>query len=416
MKKTLAALAVLSAFAGSAIAADVTLYGRVDLGLRYTNVDSDVQGEDDVSEFEMASGNYTGNRFGLKGTEELGNGMKVGFVLENGFDADDGTFDSNGDRMFGREAQVKIMGNFGELGLGRSSILASDAGSYGIGGGFNTFGTGWGDVGSQSLLWGAGFSTRYDNMLTYVTPEFAGFKVYAQYSFGDGSGDENKSTSNRYYGIGATYTNGGLNLLAVVDSVNKKSNPSLDISVGGTSDEYDIDGADVKDTVRAIVGGSYDFGFVKPYLSVAYFKDGKITDMGGVYDRSVTGTIDGVDGVVKADLGDVMSLIYFDGYAVSLGADAPLFGGKIHGMVGYVDADSDRNVGGNNRDVFDFSKIDFTRWMVGVGYDYNLSKRTVLYVDAGYMKDSWEFSNATSEYKDNDPSMFQFALGMAHYF
>lgn len=59
MKKTLAALAVLSAFAGSAIAADVTLYGRVDLGLRYTNVDADVQGEDDVSQFEMASGNYT---------------------------------------------------------------------------------------------------------------------------------------------------------------------------------------------------------------------------------------------------------------------------------------------------------------------------------------------------------------------
>ena len=58
MKKTLAALAVLSAFAGSAIAADVTLYGRVDLGLRYTNVDADIQGEDDVSQFEMASGNY----------------------------------------------------------------------------------------------------------------------------------------------------------------------------------------------------------------------------------------------------------------------------------------------------------------------------------------------------------------------
>ena len=372
--------------------------------------DSDVQGEDDVSEFEMASGNYTGSRFGLKGTEELGNGMKVGFVLENGFDADDGTFDSNGDRMFGREAQVKIMGNFGELGLGRSSILASDAGSYGIGGGFNTFGTGWGDVGSQSLLWGAGFSSRYDNMLTYVTPEFAGFKVYAQYSFGDGSGDENKSNSNRYYGIGATYTNGGLNLLAVVDSVNKKSNPSIDYSAGGSSHEYDFEGADVKDTVRAIVGGSYDFGFVKPYLSVGYFKDGKITDMGGIYDRDVS------IGNASVNVGDAMSYMYFDGFAVALGADAPLFGGKIHGMVGYLDADSDRSVMGSYDDPdLGINKIDFTRWMVGVGYDYNLSKRTVLYVDAGYMKDSWEFKG-DSTLTDNDPSMFQFALGMAHYF
>ena len=407
MKKTLAALAVLSAFAGSAIAADVTLYGRVDLGLRYTNVDADVQGEDDVSQFEMASGNYTGNRFGLKGTEELGNGLKVGFVLENGFNADDGSLGTSGD-IFDREAQVKIMGNFGELGLGRSSIIASDAGSYGIGGGFNTFGTGWGDVGSQSLLWGAGFSSRYDNMLTYVTPEFAGFKVYAQYSFGDGSGDENKSTSNRYYGIGATYTNGGLNLLAVVDSVNKKSNPT--IKVAGESEsiaELVGENVDVKDTVRAVVGGSYDFGVVKPYLAVGYFKDGSISDMGGVYDRD----IDAID----VNLGDVMSYVYFDGFAVALGADAPLFGGKIHGMVGYLDADSDRTVLGSNSDL-GLDKIDFTRWMVGVGYDYNLSKRTVVYVDAGYMKDSWEIKGGADLDFDNDPSMFQAALGMVHYF
>ena len=412
MKKSLAALAVLAAFTSASFAADVTLYGRVDLGLRYTNVDSDVQNENDVSTFEMSSGNYTGSRFGLKGTEDLGNGMKVGFVLENGFDADDGTFDANGDRMFGREAQVKIMGSFGELGLGRSSILASDAGSYGIGGGFNTFGTGWGDVGSQSLLWGAGFSSRYDNMLTYVTPEFAGFKVYAQYSFGDGSGDENKSNSNRYYGIGATYTNGGLNLLAVVDSVNKKSNPKLDVD--GTSTALSTYGdVDVKDTVRAVVGGSYDFGFVKPYLSVGYFKDGKITDMGGIYDRDVSDIF--VDDA-SVNVGDAMSYMYFDGFAVAVGADAPLFGGKIHGMVGYLDADSDRSVMGSYKDTdMGINKIDFTRWMVGVGYDYNLSKRTVLYVDAGYMKDSWEFKG-DSTLTDNDPSMFQFALGMAHYF
>ena len=405
MKKTLAALAVLSAFAGSAIAADVTLYGRVDLGLRYTNVDADIQGEDDVSQFEMASGNYTGNRFGLKGTEELGNGLKVGFVLENGFNADDGSLGTSGD-IFDREAQVKIMGNFGELGLGRSSIIASDAGSYGIGGGFNTFGTGWGDVGSQSLLWGAGFSSRYDNMLTYVTPEFAGFKVYAQYSFGDGSGDENKSTSNRYYGIGATYTNGGLNLLAVVDSVNKKSNPEIEFKGTDTA----IPNADVKDTVRAVVGGSYDFGFVKPYLAVGYFKDGSITDMGGVYDRDTEIILGEETG--KANLGDAMSYMYFDGFAVAVGADAPLFGGTIHGMLGYLDADSDRDVTGS----YDGDKIDFTRWIVGVGYDYNLSKRTVVYVDAGYMKDSWEFKGLGDAGLDNDPTMFQAALGMVHYF
>ena len=403
MKKTLAALAVLSAFAGSAIAADVTLYGRVDLGLRYTNIDRDINGQDDENTFEMATGNYTGNRFGLKGTEELGNGLKVGFVLENGFNADDGSLNSDGD-IFDREAQVKIMGNFGEIGLGRSSILASDAGSYGIGGGFTPFGTGWGDVGSQSLLWGAGISSRYDNMLTYVTPEFAGFKIYAQYSFGDGSGDENKSTSNRYYGIGATYTNGGLNLLAVVDSVNKKSNPELEINGKDTP----IANADVKDTVRAIVGGSYDFGVVKPFLSVGYFKDGKIGDMGGIYDFDED--FGDIDAPQVVNIADAMSYLYFDGFSVALGADAPLFGGTLHGVVGYLDADSDRSVWGSYSDM-DLGKIDFKRWMVGVGYDYNLSKRTVVYVDAGYAQDKIEFEGDSLK-----PSMFQAALGMVHYF
>ena len=86
-KKSIAALAVLGAFAaGSAVAADVTIYGRADLGLRFTHVDSDMSGYDDVDTFEMATGNYTGNRVGIKGSEDLGNGMTVAFVLENGFD------------------------------------------------------------------------------------------------------------------------------------------------------------------------------------------------------------------------------------------------------------------------------------------------------------------------------------------
>ena len=86
-------------------------------------------------------------------------------------------------------------------------------------------------------------------------------------------------------------------------------------------------------------------------------------------------------------------------------------------MVGYLDADSDRSAMGDHNDVFnEFGTIDFTRWMVGVGYDYNLSKRTVVYAGGGYIKDSWEFSGNADTFKDNDPSMFQFNIGMAHYF
>ena len=128
MKKTLAALAVLGAFgAGSAYAADVTVYGVVDLGLKYTHADSDKQGEDATDKLEMASGMQSGSRFGLKGTEDLGNGMKVGFVLENGFSADDGSLGNDG-RLFGREAQVNLSGAFGEISFGRVGQLTSGNG------------------------------------------------------------------------------------------------------------------------------------------------------------------------------------------------------------------------------------------------------------------------------------------------
>ena len=78
-KKSLAAVAVLGAFAGSALAADVQLYGLVDLGLNWTQVDN---GKTTTDSFGMGSGQNSGSRFGLKGTEDLGNGYKGGFTLK----------------------------------------------------------------------------------------------------------------------------------------------------------------------------------------------------------------------------------------------------------------------------------------------------------------------------------------------
>lgn len=75
MKKTLAALAVLGAFAGSAMAADVTLYGAVDTGFEYIHTKS--TGEKGVDTFDMQTGWDTPSRWGLKGSEDLGNGYKV---------------------------------------------------------------------------------------------------------------------------------------------------------------------------------------------------------------------------------------------------------------------------------------------------------------------------------------------------
>ncbi len=384
-KKSLAAVAVLAAFAGSAYAADVTMYGRVDLGLRFTNTDADQPNGDDVNKFEMASGNYTGSRFGLKGEEDLGNGMKVAFVLENGFDADDGSFDSNGDdKIFGRQASLHLKGSFGEVAFGRMGIMNSTAGTFGIGQ-LSALETGWGDVGNQNLIWGAGFSSRYDNMVTYATPEFAGAKVIAQYSFGKShTADaddkttqvEGKPTTDRYAGIGVTYNANNLALRAIVDTINKKSGDANPNNYPDIAAKY----KDVDDTVRVTVGGSYDFGVVKPFLAASYFKDGSLS------------TIPGAD-----KIGGV-----YDGYGVVLGANAPLFGGTLKATAGYLDAEQ--------QNVADAAAQDVSRFIVGAGYEYKLSKRTVVYADAGYGQDDIDNRDA------DKPSYFQAAVGMAHYF
>lgn len=387
MKKTLLALAVLGTVAGSAMAADVTLYGRIDTGLRYTNVDSDFQNINDASSFEMTSGNYTGSRFGLKGEEDLGNGLKVAFVLENGFDSDDGSFDSN-DNLFGRQASLHLKGGFGELAFGRMGILNSTAGTFGIGN-FNPMTTGWGDVGSQTLLWGAGFSSRLDNMITYATPEFAGVKVYAQYSFGKNTKEnkvEGKSSTDRYYALGANMKMGGLNAIMIVDSINKASWPKS------------ADNRDVEDTVRVTLGGSYDFGAVKPYLSAAYFKDGTIGDIQKAYANI------GKDNHYVSSIGG-----YWDGFGVALGASMPLAGGTAHAMLGYMSAENQEAVTANKG-----ADDELDRWMIGFGYEYPLSKRTLVYADAGYVKDSYDAKLDTQ--KDIDPSFYQAAVGLVHYF
>ena len=86
MKKSFVALAVLGAFAGTSMAADVTMYG-VDTGLLYqhgeasASIDGIGSASAEVDSFSMEPGTNSASRFGIRGTEDLGNGMKVSFNL-----------------------------------------------------------------------------------------------------------------------------------------------------------------------------------------------------------------------------------------------------------------------------------------------------------------------------------------------
>ena len=393
MKKTLAAVAVLGAFAGSALAADVQIYGIVDTGVGYNHVDADGLGQDKDS-FEMKSGQASGSRFGFKGTEDLGNGLTVGFILEDGILSDTGVDDKV---MFNRESSLFLEGGFGKFAMGRIGSLNNGQSSWAKVGMINAFGTSdWGGYSAQvgSIMATAG---QWDNMIAYQTPDFAGFKVYAQYSMGnqvEGTsnaagdtamyGEENESTSDRYYALGVTYNNGPLAGYFAIDSKNYAS---------VKTDKGQQVFKDVDDSLTVTLGGSYDFEVVKIYLGAQYFDEVALSGFSGPL-NAVDDTPD--FGMVK-------------GYGLSLTGDAPLAGGKLMFGVGYTAAEQSDSAEDKGY------KYDFSRYVVSVGYDYPFSKRTDVYAMASYMQDSFE-DKATANGVDADPSAYTLYVGLRHRF
>ena len=128
MKKTLLAMALSAAVAPAAFAqTNVTLYGIVDAGIEYARL-SDGGG----NAFRVQPGIQSCNRWGLRGTEDLGGGLKAIFTLEAGFNIDTGAFGNNGavtnspavgalegQGAFGRRAFVGLESGFGQIYLGR---------------------------------------------------------------------------------------------------------------------------------------------------------------------------------------------------------------------------------------------------------------------------------------------------------
>src|SRR5690606_18864953 len=165
MKKSLLVAALIAGFAGAANAeTSVTLYGIVDGGVEYqqfkgTNDDGD---SFKVRNTGMGNGIQSSNRWCLKGTEDLGDGLQAVFVLENGFNLNDGT----SDKMFGRQATIGLKSAaWGQLDFGRQTNIAS---KY-LARVASPFGPDWGQA-SVGSAFGAANSVRHDNMIMYQTP------------------------------------------------------------------------------------------------------------------------------------------------------------------------------------------------------------------------------------------------------
>ena len=387
MKKTLAALAVLGAFAGTAAAADVTLYGVVDTGLAYTykntELATDIADLTDGSEsqFGMQSGYNAVSRFGLKGTEDLGNGLKVGFKLENGFSSDDGNF-KYGDRLFGREASLSLMSEFGTLSFGRMGGVASSAGTYDI-----VYATADAFDGGDNDIFGLQISSRYDNMLTYQTPKFAGVQGTVQYSFKQDNksttdtGDEGTSKVNRYASLALTGDFGPLQTVA-----------AYELTKYANTDKHD-------DTNAFYLGGNYDLQFMKLFALAQYTKGAKsFASLDNPFAEDVEADVPGAKKGI-------------DSYGLHIGTIVPVMGGDLTVGAYYLDGDTETLVfGGGDPD----EKFDFTYAGLSARYVYPLSKRTSVYAGAGYGEEKAESSAAGIA--DSKNKIGQAYAGITHTF
>ncbi|WP_420915899.1 porin [Paraburkholderia monticola] len=246
----LLSIGMTAALPGAANAqSSVTLYGIADSGVTYTN---NQQGH---TAWEATSGNESGSRWGLLGSEDLGGGLKAQFRLENGFDIESGRL-AQGGRLFGRSAYVGLSSDrFGTLTFGRQYNSTQDI---------------LGNLQISSVL--TGYSAhphdndninntfRTNNAAKYVSPTFAGLQANLVYGFSNST----NFSSNNSWSAGLTYTNGPLNLGAAYARMN---DPASSAVGAVASDNYygseSMFGTPLGSATRQQIwgaGGTYSFG------------------------------------------------------------------------------------------------------------------------------------------------------------
>ena len=242
MKHTLIALAAMTfAAAASAQSSSVTLFGVVDASVAHISSSGN-------SVTGMANGGNSSSRLGFRGEEDLGGGLKAGFWLEGSVGVDDGT--ASGFK-FDRRSTVSLLGNFGEVRLGRDKTPAYQNLET-----FHAFGdTGMGAINGHNLISSSATGTsegsnpkRNSNMVSYLLPKMGGVYGQISHSFGEQSGNSSLQSST---GLRLGYANGPLNVAG-----------AYGVARGGTA----AAGVDYK-TMN--LGASYNFGVVTPMVLLA---------------------------------------------------------------------------------------------------------------------------------------------------
>jgi predicted porin len=175
-----------------------TLYGILDEGITYTN------NQAGAHNIQASSGSVQGSRFGLKGREDLGDGLGAIFNIESGFDVGSGKL-AQGGRMFGRQSYVGLTSSYGTVTLGRQYESVADYLTPFV----------------SNELWGGALflhsndvdntngGIRLDNALKFKSASYAGLTFGGMYSFGGQAGDFSRNSA---WSAGANYAVGQFGL------------------------------------------------------------------------------------------------------------------------------------------------------------------------------------------------------------
>lgn len=311
MKKLLLTCVLASGWMNLALAQGVTLYGILDGGIGYARQDGS------PSDFSIDSGTSNDSRIGLRGGEELRQGLKAKFVLESGIDLDTGTT-TDEEKFYSRAAWIGLEGGLGELRLGRHPTFTYDWFTD-----VSPFGTDYRQATTATVFGYEAIGSRVDNAVFYFSPSFGGVEAGIGYSFND-DGPEAAEEENRVITLGLRYEGGPVTAVA---SYEVRRDADEDAGPGR---------ADVR---NLSVGATYESGPVKLHAGYGRLKN---------RDFSAAARAE------KAWL---------------IGASAQLGGGQLLAAYQRV----------TNRNLNEFG-IDARRDGFALAYEYFLSKRTALYV------------------------------------
>ena len=320
MKKTaLLAACLAAASVGAQAQSTVQLMGLVDVYAGSMKMAGDTTRRSVVN-----SGGMTTSWWGMSGTEDLGGGLKAGFMLTSFFQADTGAVGRFGEQQFSRDANVSLSSDMGTLTLGRSkapnflpTILFNPMGdSYTFSPLVLHASVPLGPVTSRYWLGTVPADTGWSNQITYSTPTFGGLKGNVHYQLGEQGSGANESAHN--VGFNLFYSAGPVGLTAYWerDEINNPFPPN-GVLAAGTHKAW-------------MLGGTYDAGLVKLFATA-----GNSNNAADTIDKQTT----------------------------SLGLSAPLGSGKLLAAVARTQDDI----------------ADKRRTTTTVGYDHTLSKRTDAY-------------------------------------